>query len=190
VTQRRRAERCPRCELPPVLCLCPHLQALASPLGVITISHAKETGRSSNSARLLPLLLEGAVVLPRGGPDAPCVMPPFDGPAAVLFPSRDAAPLTPEMRLRTLLVPDGNWRQARRIALRTPEMARLPRLRLPIGAAPLARLRGHPDTARLATIEAVARALGVLGHSALQNHLETAWTRFAETIWRLREGGI
>lgn len=190
MTRRLRSEKCPRCHLPPVLCLCEALTPIAVPVRIIVVMHSKEAARPSNSGHLLPFLLEGASVVHRGEAEGSGDLPPYEAPAAVLFPADAARALQPDDPLRTLFVPDGNWRQARRIAQREPALASARRVCLPAGGPPLARLRGHPEADHLATLEAVARALGALGHTAAQAHLEAIWLRFAAAIERLRLGGI
>jgi DTW domain-containing protein YfiP len=189
-----RSERCPRCALTPVLCVCAALVPVAVPLRIVVVMHAKEAARPSNTGRLLPALLSDAwVVVRRGTEAAPEPFPECPGPVAVLFPDADARPLDTIGPLdpppRTLLVPDGNWRQARRITRREPALAATPRVCLPTGGPPLARLRDHPDADRLATVEAVARALGALGHADAQAHLEAGWRLFAAAFERMRYGG-
>lgn len=184
--RRLRSEKCGRCGLPPVLCLCEALVAVESPVRVVVVMHGKEAPRPSNSGRLVPLLLAGSSVCLRGLEPVGV----FERPAAVLFPDSAAPELSASEGLRTLFVPDGNWRQARRIARREPAFEGLPVRRLPDGPPPLARLRGHPDDGHLSTLEAVARALGLLAGAEVQAHLEAAWLRFAAAVERLRLGGV
>jgi DTW domain-containing protein YfiP len=117
----------------------------------------------------------------------PAALPELEAPdrqAVVLFPSPGAVCLStlvdgPPV---TLVVPDGNWRQATRAVRRSPGMAALPRVTLPEGPPSRYRLRSHPDPQRISTFEAVARALGILEPDgpALQAHLEAAFDRFVE----------
>ncbi len=186
-----RSERCGRCALTPVLCVCARLVQLEVPVRIVVVMHTTEAARPSNTGRLLPALLSDAFIVTRRGLDAaPAPFPDCPGPVAVLFPDADARPLhLLDPPPRTLLVPDGNWRQARRITRREPALAAAPRVCLPSGGPPLARLRDHPDAERLATVEAVARALGALGHGEAQAHLEAGWRLFAAAFERMRYGG-
>lgn len=196
MTRRLRSEKCDRCGLPPPLCLCAALQPFPCAIRVLVVIHHREAVRPSNTGHLLPLLLSDAQHRLRGEPppfEAPFAPPPLDlgiGPAVVLYPADDALELTADAPLRTLVVPDGNWAQARRTVQREPGLPGLPRVRLPAGPPPLRRLRGHPEDDHLSTLEAVARALGILAGPPVQAHLEAAWQRFADAVERLREGGI
>lgn len=89
-------------------------------------------------------------------------------------------------RPATLIVPDGTWRQAWRAVTREPALAAATRVRLPEGPPTRYRLRdsGAPD--RLATLEAVARALGVLDGPEVQAHLEAVFDAWVERTLRLR----
>lgn len=72
-------------------------------------------------------------------------------------PARDPAP-----RPAHVVVVDATWPQARRMVHRHPELARLPRLTLPVPARPLPRLRASPRADRMSTLEAVAAAVELL----------------------------
>jgi DTW domain-containing protein len=89
--------------------------------------------------------------------------------AAYLFPHAGATPL---WRWRgddgapvTLIVPEGTWRQAARARARVARVLDLPCVCLPdppVDAAARGRLRAAARPGHLATLEAIARALGVL----------------------------
>ncbi|MCX7123298.1 MAG: DTW domain-containing protein, partial [Gammaproteobacteria bacterium] len=101
----------------------------------------------------------------------------LDG-AIVLYPSDDAQLLTPEFvrtlpRPMTLVVPDGNWRQTYKMRRRDPTMAALRPVKLVPGAPSQYRVRRETKTGGLATIEAIARALGLLEGPEVQVALET-----------------
>lgn len=178
--------RCPACGLHMPLCLCDTFRALPSRTRVRLIVHVREARKSTNTARLLPLLLSAAQVRLRGGPgmpEAPITLDPARR-AFVLFPSAEAVCVStlvdgPPI---TLLVPDGNWRQATRAIRRSPEMQGVPHVTLPPGPPSRYRLRNHPDPKRISTFEAVSRALGVLepDGAEVQARLDDAFTRFVE----------
>src|SRR5690606_35589128 len=95
----------------------------------------------------------------------------------LLYPSEGAVPLTPELlqgdpRPVTLIVPDGNWRQAARAARRLPELSDVPRVFLPERRPTAWGLRYEPKPGGLATIEAIARAFGVLESREVEEQLE------------------
>ncbi|MCO5167436.1 MAG: DTW domain-containing protein [Planctomycetes bacterium] len=182
--------RCAGCALPPDLCLCDALRPIAARTRVVVLMHASERTKPTNTGRLVPRLLEGGEVRLRGAPGAPLDLVDLADPARrllVLDPdgvALDAA--EDDARPVTLLVPDGTWRQARRIVTREPGLARATRVRLPAGGPTRYRLRDSGAPTRLATLEAVARALGALEGPAAQAHLEAAFDLLVERTLRLR----
>jgi DTW domain-containing protein YfiP len=190
VTRRLRSDRCADCGLPPALCLCAALHPVVLPFGIVIVQHAKEAPRPSNSAGLLRRLVPETRFVRHGAVDGPETAPDFAAPGLVLFPDDEAPVLSPRDRPATLVVPDGNWRQCRRMVRRVPWVADLPRRRLPPGPPPLARLRGHPEADHHATLEAVARAVGLLAGPGPEATLATAWVAFAAQVERWRVGGV
>jgi DTW domain-containing protein YfiP len=69
-------------------------------------------------------------------------------------------------------VPDGNWRQTSKMRRRDPIMADLPCVRLPPGPPSAYRVRKETKAEGLATIEAIARTLGILEGPTVQKALE------------------
>lgn len=61
-----------------------------------------------------------------------------------------------------LIVPDGTWRQARRIVQANPILETLRRLSLPEGEPSRYRVRKARETAAVSTLEAIVRALSML----------------------------
>jgi DTW domain-containing protein YfiP len=73
-----------------------------------------------------------------------------------------------------LVVPDGSWRQARKMGRREPVLKRMQWVRLPDGLVSNYRLRRQPVSGGVATIEAIAMALGILDGPAGEQHLNDA----------------
>ncbi len=83
----------------------------------------------------------------------------------LLFPHAEARPLEDwrgAARPITLVVPDGTWRQAKKARRRVAGLADLPCVSLPAAGPSAYRLRHAARPNRLATIEAIARALQIL----------------------------
>lgn len=83
---------------------------------------------------------------------------------ALLFPGPgacDPAQL-PQGAVKTLVVIDGTWAQARKVLSQNPSLQRLPRLGITPTRPGNYRIRREPAAECLATIEALAQALGVL----------------------------
>ena len=94
----------------------------------------------------------------------------------VLYPSGKAKQLHAYAGARTLplniIVPDGNWRQAKSMLKRETVLANLPHVCL-AGVEPSRyRLRSHPDPEKLCTYEAVSRSLEVLESPGTREKLD------------------
>lgn len=158
---------------------------------VIVLMHHKEAIRSSNSGKLAALALRGAEVRLRGERGARLsgagLLDDPAYPPRVLYPQEDAPPLRSEDGPCTLLVPDGNWRQARKLMMREPDFAAAPVRRLPsvIEATPsIYTLRSHPNPDFISTAEAIILALRVLGEAEGAARLEHTLRMFVDrTLW-------
>lgn len=192
----RCSPRCGRCALPPDLCLCAEVKALWLATRVLVFLHRREVHKPTNTARMVPIALSNSEVRVVGREyerERYANLTPPGGRALLLFPSSDSVELTKAGARElcyasplTLVVPDGNWRQARKIALHEEGLALVPRVHLPTGPRSELALRAHPDPGRISTFEAIARALGILEGEAVQQALEralalkverTRWTR-------------
>jgi DTW domain-containing protein YfiP len=169
------AYRCTRCRLHQSLCLCAHLPALDLATRLVVVMHRAEVVKTTNTGVLATQCLVRSEVHIHGDPGVHVAPPDFTGRRAfVLFPADDAVPLTPALAHGppiSLVVPDGNWRQADKMTTRIPWMRVLPRVTLPLGTKTTYRLRSEPKAGGLATMEAIARAFGVLEGRAAEDAL-------------------
>lgn len=178
--------RCERCGFQRRACACAELQPIAVSTRVVVLRHRKEVYKTSNTGRLVPLVLEGGELRRVGGPGVkidPRTLVDPDRRQLLLFPAHDSVPLAADPhdpRPVTLYVPDTTWTLAKRLVKREPALASLPRVHVPPGPPSAYRLRHHLDPNFLATFEAVARALGVLEGAAVQHELEHVFARFVE----------
>jgi DTW domain-containing protein YfiP len=134
---------------------------------LVLVIHRYEDRKPTNTGRLATECLANSEVIVRGHASHPT--PPFACAPGTqplfLFPHEDASPLTELAvgpRPVTLVVPDGNWRQASKVRHRVPGLRDVPCVSLPVGAPSRYRLRTEAHEAGLATIEAIARALRLL----------------------------
>lgn len=169
------------------LCLCAELQPLALATRVLVIRTAREAPQPTNTGRLVPLALAGGEVRERGWETLRTeeLVDPVRRPVRrtlLLFPGADSRELRREDAEEpvTLVVPDGTWRAARRMAVREPALAALARVHLPPGPPSRYTLRSHPDPHCLATFEAVARALGILEGREIEARLEHVFALFVD----------
>lgn len=182
--------RCPRCLMTRSLCICDIAPRLSLNTRVAVVMHVRESVRPSNTGRLVPLALANSFVCLRGIRDTPTDtsgMIPDGTQGLVLYPSADAQELKQDHLSHinepvTLVVLDGNWNQAAKMAKREPALAGLPRVKLPAGPVSSFRLRTQSDPARVCTFEAVARALGVIEGPQVQRTLEAFFTVMVERM--------
>jgi DTW domain-containing protein YfiP len=184
----RRAERCAGCGLTPCLCLCAEIQPIATRTRVLLLVHRVEVHKPTNTARLAQRALSSAV-LRTSGIDA---SEPPGGRRLVLFPAPGARALEPGEGLAgeplQLVVPDGTWTQARRIARRDSWARDGELVCLPEGAATRYDLRRNVRPGGLCTFEAIARALAILENAELEPGLLALLDRFIERGHRIRSG--
>tara|TARA_R110000868_G_scaffold72133_4_gene210403 strand:- start:13018 stop:14067 length:1050 start_codon:yes stop_codon:yes gene_type:complete len=143
--------------------------------------HRRERFLTSNTAVVAARALENCNIVLRGMKDqsasAEIAIDPNHVPL-VLFPSEDALAIgSKELKTylngRTphLIVPDGSWGQAKRVARREPVLAGVQAVKLSNTGPSLYRLRRQVMEGRLCTFEAIARALGDLESLELEERL-------------------
>ena len=86
----------------------------------------------------------------------------------------------------TLIVPDGSWRQASKMGQREEALRHVQRVKLAAGAPSRYRLRRETKPEGLATLEAIARALGVLESHAVEDALLAVFDLMVERTLRSR----
>ncbi len=174
------------------LCLCPEIKPLQLETRMIALMHCREQKLTSNTATLACLALSNSALIVRGekaGANLATLLVSSEGQTALLYPTADATELGPEVaralaRPLTLIVPDGSWRQARKVATREPAARNLLRLKLPPGPPSDYRLRHSPHPERLSTFEAMSRALGILEGKEIQAELDLLFLKKVErTMW-------
>ena len=183
------------------LCICGLLPRLQTRTRVVLVIHQLEAVKPTNTGLVAARCLANSAVVYRGrGPDQDAAATGEEiAPAGVtslfLFPHADATPLDSwggRGDQIQLVVPDGTWSQAARMRGR---IARgLPCVSLPPRGVGAGRLRAAPRPGRMATLEAVAAALGILEGSAVDDALMRVYRIMTErTLWtngRIRTGDV
>jgi DTW domain-containing protein YfiP len=181
------AVRCAHCRLHVGLCICSKLPRIETKTRVVLVIHRFEDRKSTNTGRIATQCLSNSEVVLRGGESDRGRSPTWDPGTSpvVLFPCDEAVPLERYAdRPVTLIIPDGNWRQASKVKRRIPALASVPCAILPRGAPSQYRLRAETHDGGLSTLEAIARALGILEGPDVQAALEHVLTRLVErTLW-------
>jgi DTW domain-containing protein len=175
------------------LCVCPLLPRLETRTRVVLLVHHKEERKTTNTGRIATLALTNSELVRRGDRGAPPPALTFAHGSAplFLFPHEDATPIdawaTRDRRDKPviLIVPDGTWRQASKVRKRVPALAGVPCVSLPEGGVETRyRLRAEQKPGGLATIEAIARVLGVLEGPSVEQALLTVFDAMVErTLW-------
>jgi DTW domain-containing protein len=184
-----RERRCSRCRLHQTLCICALIPRIETRTRLVVFVHRREHKKPTNTGRLATLCLPNSEVVVRGeATPGLLAFPPEPGRLQLLlFPDEGATPLaglaTPD-RPVTLVVPDGNWRQAARMRKRIPGLSDLTCVSLPGDRPSPYPLRSETHPQGLSTLEAIARAMGILEGQEVQRALERALELMASrTLW-------
>ena len=128
------ASRCERCRMHVSLCVCPMIPTLTTRTRLVLVIHRAEVRKPTNTGRLATLAMPNSELVIRGredDPEGPITLGPDVRPL-FLFPHEDAVPLATlaevpgDDRPVTLVVPDGNWRQASKVRNRVAGMRDVP----------------------------------------------------------------
>lgn len=183
-----RAPRCAGCRLPSASCVCAELPRLAVATRVVLVMHHVETRRTSNTGRIAARVLGAEVRLRGERAAAPRPALP-EGRRLLLFPAHGARLLSRSDAAEgalVLLVPDGNWKQASRMLHRDEDVKEAQIVALPPGPPSRYRLRRGSCEESLCTLEAIARALGILEGPEIERELMRALDLFVGRTLALR----
>lgn len=171
------------------LCVCPIIPRLATRSRLLLLLHRLEARKPTNTGRLAADCLVNSEIVERGhehGSRDGLVIDDAYLPL-LLYPFEDARPLTElagSDRPICLIVPDGTWRQAAKARNRVPGLSSVQCVSLPKGPPTQYRLRRETQDSGLATMEAIARAMGVLEGEAVQRAMEHVFLAMVErTLW-------
>jgi DTW domain-containing protein len=190
VSRRHNAHlRCTTCRMHGSLCVCSLIPTVDTRTRLLLVMHHREARKPSNTGRLAALCLPNSEVVVRGHREAealPLGLPPLSTPV-FLYPHEDARPLSDFADSRapiTLIVPDGTWRQASKVRQRVPGMRDVQLVSIPNDEPSMYQLRTEAHESGLATIEAIARAMGILEGLHVRRALEHVFRAMVErTLW-------
>lgn len=168
--QRKTKDPCPNCFLHKDLCICSSIPSLDLKTKLVLVIHHRELKRTTNTGRLAVMALKNSQMLVRGeGREALDLTPTLEGPyqSLLFYPSEDAVELSevltrPRLKPFQLIVPDGNWRQASKVAIRHPELKSVQRVQLTAKNTATHHLRKEHFAEGLSTLEAIALAFALL----------------------------
>ena len=184
-------QRCLICGSSLTLCMCAELPRLELRTKIALVIHRHEVLRSSNTGMLAVRALTNSELRIRGETrrtlDLSDLLSP-DYRSLLYFPSAEAVELTPELvaedaRPIQLIVPDGTWRQARKIHSRQHELRQVPRVKISTPNVATFQLRAQSRPEGMATLLAIASALGVIeGEAVAMQLLRLYQARVARTL--------
>lgn len=168
------------------LCVCSIVPRIETKTRLALVIHHTELRKPTNTGHLAAACLVNSKIHVRGREGAPTAGIEWGNRTPLLlFPHEgEAEPLTAMDGDVTLIVPDGNWRQASKVRARVPGMKSVRCVTLPPGPPSIYRLRSEAHATGLATMEAIARAMGILEGSHVQAALEHVFRVMVErTLW-------
>lgn len=177
--KRKTKDPCPGCFLNRNYCICDLFPRLDLKTRVCLVVHAKELKRTTNTGRLAIHSLVNSEMRIRGQTTDALDLSDLLTPnyqTFLFYPSEDAVDLTPELiqldpRPVQLIVPDGNWRQASKVHYRHRELKNVPRVMIKSPNLEKHHLRAENTAEGMATLQAIAHALGVIEGANVQNAL-------------------
>jgi len=163
----------------PERCLCAEIPKLDLRTRLCLIVHYRELRRTTNTGSLAVRALVNSEMRIRGedrvGLDLSDLLTGTYRPV-LFYPSEEAVDLTPEFvaadpRPIQLIVPDGNWRQASKVHYRHKELEAVPRVMIKAVNTAKYHLRAEHTEEGMATLQAIAHALGVIEGDAVKAEL-------------------
>lgn len=179
-TRSKQSERCRRCRMHEQLCICRSIPRYELATRLVLVMHRREVGKLTATGPLALEALVNSELRIHGHQDRLLDFSDLNVPerrTLLLYPGDDVPLLSGSLlaedpRPVTLVVPDGNWRQAARMGKRLPGLDHAAMVRLPEGAPTEWGIRREHHAEGLATFEAIARALGIIESPAIQSGLE------------------
>jgi tRNA-uridine aminocarboxypropyltransferase len=158
------------CAASRTLCLCDAVPRIELGTKICLIIHHRELSRSSNTGLLAVRALVNSEVRIRGEGRATLDLKDVLSSqyrTFLFYPTNDAVELDKALVMQEhtpiqLIVPDGTWRQARKIHSRHPELRDLPRVKISTPNYSTYQLRAQSRPEGMATLQAIAYGLAVI----------------------------
>lgn len=199
MSQRRagHVNRCPNCRVNNFFCVCEFIKPFHIETNVSLIVHVRELKLTSNTAQFAEKMLPGkAEVVIRGRMNDTFSSAPVlerTGRPLFLYPHEDALELNDDFKQKFpgpyhLIIPDGNWQQARKVRQREEGFSDLPAVKLPPGITSEYGLRKaiHPEW--VSTYEAMTHALGILEGNEVKEKLMAFFRIWVKRTEQARSG--
>jgi tRNA-uridine aminocarboxypropyltransferase len=146
---------------------------------ICLVIHTSELTRRANTGLLALTALVNSEMRVRGETKEPLDLSDLLIPRYrtwLFYPSPDAVELTQELVAREqtpvqLIVPDGNWRQAGKVHYRHRELRNVQRVMISAPNTSKFRLRRQHRREGMATLQAIAHALGIIEGDGIKTEL-------------------
>ena len=185
--------RCENCGLYENICICDFITQTTLDTRLTLLIHSKEIRKVTNTGRLAHLCLDNSALFIRGRKDIRWTeeeILPAGYEHRILFPTAreelkadtkviDGKPLN-------LIVPDGTWGQAKKMVTAVPFLQNIKRIKLPRVPSNHHYVRKSLTEGGISTLEAIARAFGILENSEIQEQLEKVLFEMTEKFNRIR----
>lgn len=168
--------RCDQCLQAKAYCLCTWQLYLQSSIDFILLMHPKEPYKTSNTGRLIAAMFpDNTEAFMWSRTDLPArffdMLEDSNRHPVLLYPPNDSqlAPtnIVPSKKKTTVIILDGTWKQAARMAKLSPYLQNIPRVSLDInGVQSFDYLRQSQHKAQLSTAQAAACLLNQAGEKA------------------------
>lgn len=168
--KRKTQDPCQDCYLHKDRCICSSIPTLTLNTRISLVIHAKELKRTTNTGRLALKALTNSEMHIRGESRETLDLSKILSPkyrTLLFFPSDNAIELDHKLVSESslpiqLIVPDGNWRQASKVHYRHHELNDIPRIKISTPNTAEQHMRAETTEAGMATLEAIAHALGII----------------------------
>ena len=189
--QRKTKAPCPGCFLHLNLCICSLIQPIDTKTRMTLIVHAKELKRTTNTGRLAVQILKNSEMKIRGQTKEALDLSSLiteDYQSLLFYPGEGAIELTKSYvqgftKPIHLMVPDGNWRQASKVAIRHRELDSIPRVMIKTANQATEHLRAESSDEGMATLQAIAEAFKIIeGDSAYAELIKVYNAKLKNTL--------
>jgi DTW domain-containing protein YfiP len=168
--KRKTQDPCQGCFLHKDRCICDQTPQLTLKTRIALVIHAKELKRTTNTGRLAVKILTNSEMRIRGEDRESLDLSDLlvqEYRTVLFFPSANAVELNREFIESSplpiqLIVPDGNWRQASKVHYRHHELKDIPRVMISTPNLNEQHMRAETTECGMATLEAIASALGII----------------------------
>ena len=194
LTRKQTKDPCSVCYLTRTLCICDSIPTLDLNTRVCLVVHVRELKRTSNTGRLALKALVNSEMRVRGNTRETLDLSELLTPryrTFLFYPAANAVELDRELvaQDRTsiqLIVPDGTWRQASKVHSRHHELRDVPRVKISAPNLSKFHLRAQHRPEGMATLQAIAHALGVIEGDLVKAQLLRLYDLRVERTLRAR----